>query len=755
MSALFSTKTLETIFCSRCGLQCDSSTYIQTFDGSGRHCCDTCTQYYKDKIAGMAQAKQMGVTEPSLFTSVVTTTPEAPSSVDIEKNSTSARRGTGQHIPVQRVGPTSPVQLRVPGLPNVPNKAPPTAPSRSSAGTHKTGGYTSSHALYAATRSQVASRAYAKQVVPQVTIQTALHSRKGDGKSGTDLIRDIEEGVVVPVNILEDELKQLIFARLSFRWNKYYPQTPLDINELEFVNDKLVPQASGPCLEDVFYRIPVNAKSPERRFYPNTTVKLRLLVSRQMLFDAKQARGQHEDSTVAHSDDHLGDDKSRGPALGVSEPAGMSANAGGDDSASGETQPRKRIKTAAVSRGVAVEARAYSAREDQPVRDGDAVVHKPQLKSSFPHKIVDLSMHGAGQVQSEPARPTFLPRLDFSAMSRALKAQQALRGSTSDDAIASRILAGAPYVLYPVPIDSITTILENCDSGPFDVISINRREDGQSFRLAVNDRTSAMLGRAGSFKTAHPATLFVDRVATGATNAAGAVADMPWPALFKVGTRVDLAAKRAFFRDNDAKDDKGCHISPRKRYAQKDEIAKMIIEANCLYWASALMERVYQFIDSVTQAMEPGTPPHIPRMRFVQAGLAVPAASVTDAVYLLEERIMDTFVKYVPNSKLAPAHNLDNEEHQHIAQFLCTAQHIQYLETGGMAIVSDFQGGSSLLTDPQIMTTDDYRKCFGLGNLPRILPAFEGLHQCNIFCRFLGLSPFTQVTGKQGGGAEA
>ncbi|KAJ7598200.1 hypothetical protein C8J56DRAFT_1038979 [Mycena floridula] len=40
-----------------------------------------------------------------------------------------------------------------------------------------------------------------------------------------------------------------------------------------------------------------------------------------------------------------------------------------------------------------------------------------------------------------------------------------------------------------------------------------------------------------------------------------------------------------------------------------------------------------------------------------------------------------------------------------IAAFLCFSQHVQYLKTGGLAYISDYQGASDLLTDPQIMTS--------------------------------------------------
>ena len=58
------------------------------------------------------------------------------------------------------------------------------------------------------------------------------------------------------------------------------------------------------------------------------------------------------------------------------------------------------------------------------------------------------------------------------------------------------------------------------------------------------------------------------------------------------------------------------------RFALADELPKLFKEANVLYWAKSLLQFTYKFIDGcLASASDPG-PPCIPRLRFVEAGLA-------------------------------------------------------------------------------------------------------------------------------------
>lgn len=131
------------------------------------------------------------------------------------------------------------------------------------------------------------------------------------------------------------------------------------------------------------------------------------------------------------------------------------------------------------------------------------------------------------------------------------------------------------------------------------------------------------------------------------------------------------------------------------------QAANLSTEVNCLGWASALMDVVYCFMkkeDSVR-----GSPPfEVPQMRYVQAGLAIQVSKDLEGtdkqnVYLLEEFIDSEdpgwFVKYLNNNSAKPFKFKDKERSIR-AEFLSFCQHVQFIETGEQAFLSDLQGKS-------------------------------------------------------------
>ncbi|OJA20392.1 hypothetical protein AZE42_12727 [Rhizopogon vesiculosus] len=93
----------------------------------------------------------------------------------------------------------------------------------------------------------------------------------------------------------------------------------------------------------------------------------------------------------------------------------------------------------------------------------------------------------------------------------------------------------------------------------------------------------------------------------------------------------------------------------------------------------------------------------VPRLRLVRAALAIPADANNlnnnfGADYLVEERIIDKFVKYINNNQTVPAHGLGSKEAD-TGWFLCFVQHVQYQLSNEMVYISDFQGAGDLLTD--------------------------------------------------------
>ena len=104
------------------------------------------------------------------------------------------------------------------------------------------------------------------------------------------------------------------------------------------------------------------------------------------------------------------------------------------------------------------------------------------------------------------------------------------------------------------------------------------------------------------------------------------------------------------------------------------------------------MRLVYEFVDS--ELCIRGPPPfELPRMRFVNAALAVAQNEQRD-VYMLEEEISDvdgSFEKYLTNNSAIPLPTMDPKRRSR-AEFLAFAQHVQYQQTKQMVFVLDFQG---------------------------------------------------------------
>jgi hypothetical protein len=246
---------------------------------------------------------------------------------------------------------------------------------------------------------------------------------------------------------------------------------------------------------------------------------------------------------------------------------------------------------------------------------------------------------------------------------------------------------------FPIPKRPLSDILGDSQYHAFR-LDLGSCHAGQ---LSVDTSLVNMLG-AGGFKTAHPGwlTLFSAPEATSET---------------KLGSRPrqSVAVKRPFYKNYPP----GTSKAPKKyaygRYVIADELPKLFREANVLYWASSLLQFSYDFIDHcISRSTEP-PPFRVPRLRFVDAGLAlsyaqtVPETSTGNqstklcsprAGFLIEELIDNndtSFTKYIHNMDCNPM--LEPEDFGYdIAEFLSFTQHIQYVKTGGLAFISDFQG---------------------------------------------------------------
>ncbi|KAG0703266.1 alpha-kinase family-domain-containing protein [Suillus ampliporus] len=129
---------------------------------------------------------------------------------------------------------------------------------------------------------------------------------------------------------------------------------------------------------------------------------------------------------------------------------------------------------------------------------------------------------------------------------------------------------------------------------------------------------------------------------------------------------------------------------------------------------------------------------NIPQVRFVDAALVIEQGA-DKSVFLLEEFIEGKFQKYLNNDSVLPRLFLKDDDAEYLAEFLSFSQHIQYWKTKRLAFVSDYQGSTTLLTDPKIVTNQELGYIFTAGNLPDGYENFECQHICNFFCKFYQL----------------
>jgi hypothetical protein len=140
------------------------------------------------------------------------------------------------------------------------------------------------------------------------------------------------------------------------------------------------------------------------------------------------------------------------------------------------------------------------------------------------------------------------------------------------------------------------------------------------------------------------------------------------------------------------------------------ELEALLVECNCIRWASILMDLMYQFIDHEVKKRE--EPPHpIPPLRFTRVMIALVSDLPTPKAFLVEEWIGSNdddnrFIKYLNNR--GPHHISDSvpqaPKAREITDFLIFAQHVQWKKSQYLAFTSDYQGAGDLLTDPQIIS---------------------------------------------------
>jgi hypothetical protein len=237
---------------------------------------------------------------------------------------------------------------------------------------------------------------------------------------------------------------------------------------------------------------------------------------------------------------------------------------------------------------------------------------------------------------------------------------------------------------HHIPTHAITDLLQNAQYHSF---SVDTAESSIG-QLTIDTSMEGFIG-IGGFKTVHAGWLTLTaspRTGLGSVPRHKVVVKCPFYKVFPTATKA----------------------GPYKvgRFALTDELPKLFREANILYWSKSLLQLTYDFIDC-SIASSPESPPFVvPHVRFVEASLAlchsqggsksgVKSGSMR-AAFLLEELIEggdDMFLKFIHNMDANPL--LDELDYGYdMAEFFAFTQHVQYVKTGQLMFISDYQGMS-------------------------------------------------------------
>ncbi|KAK7021270.1 hypothetical protein R3P38DRAFT_2781399 [Favolaschia claudopus] len=166
--------------------------------------------------------------------------------------------------------------------------------------------------------------------------------------------------------------------------------------------------------------------------------------------------------------------------------------------------------------------------------------------------------------------------------------------------------------------------------------------------------------------------------------------------LFARDLRTDICAKRTFYTEQD--EGGIVHHIPNPSSRQAADLA---VKVRCIACAGI------SFI-ATRNAVDTQLPVEIPRMRFVQVVFATEGKTgEPGGRELIDKPAQGQFRKYINNRTPVPTNFIPRTENHNCALFLAFIQHWKFKRTHGLAFVSDYQGGNTLLTDPQVMS-DEY-----------------------------------------------
>ncbi|EGO20643.1 hypothetical protein SERLADRAFT_410960 [Serpula lacrymans var. lacrymans S7.9] len=264
--------------CNRCRTEFDRSIqflYIKGRDGTGRHCCPDCAAHYQRKRAEARENINGGTSNGSVdFTKVASSTRgiDATSRQALVKASSAAQRGE-QSFPKQYIGMGHAASMPPPHVPV-------------SVSISQAIGYTHNHNFHTHHHTKMLASTVAPQ--RQVTIRIALHHVKYEGKSGTELVGNIERDISVPLSIKCGQLCDTIIENLKRLWVVWSCDHQLALKSLQMLKAPLLliydpeePQRYSErlILHNFFFR--ASGKDSTPKFLPNIKVSIILLMLKE------------------------------------------------------------------------------------------------------------------------------------------------------------------------------------------------------------------------------------------------------------------------------------------------------------------------------------------------------------------------------------------------------------------------------------------------------------------------------------------
>ncbi|KAJ7512705.1 hypothetical protein B0H11DRAFT_2301998, partial [Mycena galericulata] len=207
--------------------------------------------------------------------------------------------------------------------------------------------------------------------------------------------------------------------------------------------------------------------------------------------------------------------------------------------------------------------------------------------------------------------------------------------------------------------------------------------------------------------------------------------------LFDNKTNYEICLKQAYY--SEPTQCAGATVTQTLLHDAGHQAKLLEMEMRVLAFGSATLNNCYKFMERFMRTHgRPSFP--IPDLRFIQAGLAI--SEDGKQVFLVEESIRSSlngeFRKFINNRNVIPTTFTDLDDAMR-GRFLAFTQHLQYWLTLKLFFISDYQGTSQLLTDPQVLSSSELGAIFAEGNVSSGYHSLERDHVCNEYCKFFQL----------------